>query len=722
MSNRTAAGTIGLLVLASALLVTHGLARSARDRELDIERRRAEAEGGLFVARFAQRIGAFQAEARALARAMPTLAEPPRAEVTNGYRVWFLDHAGRPLPSFGAVLPLIPATALRRLRDSGPLDSSPVLGPLRGPDGGEVLVALARVGANSPAHAGEWLALSADVRALAAEIGLEELLAAGYEYDILVGDSVPAQRRGIRGANVTLSAPVRIPVSLGTAALELALSPRGGWATTRAPNVPLTFGFLLSIVLGVGAYELGRLPDRLRREGATRLDSLESANRRLLDAIQTYQERERHAEAELSRDVVTGLPNRAYFVGRIERALSRVRARPGSGFAVLAVGLDGLRNLSDTLGPEAGDRMLTAMALRLDRAMRPGDTAARIGDDAFAVLLYDVSTPESATAAARRIREALSTAVLVNGRDITAAAWIGIEVSRSGYERPDEMLQHAQAAMERAKSAGVGGTALFDPALREEAAQRFQLESDLRAALDRGELRVVYQVVVSLATGAAKGAEALVRWAHPLEGVIPPVRFIGLAEETGLIVPITRWILRQACLQLVEWRTALPDFYVSVNLSARDLQDPTLCDYLRGLIGELDIPPGALRVEITEGMLMADVRVAGEIIDGLRELRIPILLDDFGTGYSSLSYLHRFRLDVLKIDRAFVRDIVTNQRTQNITGTIVHLAADLDMRTIAEGIDDPAQIEVLHRLGCDFGQGYHFGKPADAASVFHALA
>jgi EAL domain-containing protein (putative c-di-GMP-specific phosphodiesterase class I) len=348
-----------------------------------------------------------------------------------------------------------------------------------------------------------------------------------------------------------------------------------------------------------------------------------------------------------------------------------------------------------------------------------------VGDDVFAVLLYDVTTSETATAAARRIRSALDGMVPVDGRELPATTWIGIEVSRSGYERPDEMLRHAQMAMERAKAEGVAGTALFDPRLREKAAQRFQLESDLRLALDREQLRVLYQVVVSLETGAIAGAEALIRWAHPLEGLLSPERFIGLAEDTGLIVPITRWVLREACLQLAEWQTdpgLWTGFYLSVNLSARDLQDLTLCDYVRDLLHETGIPSGALRVEVTEGMLMADVRTAAKVIEGLRQLRVPILLDDFGTGYSSLSYLRRFPLDVLKIDRAFIRDLVTSERDRNLVRTIVHLAADLGMRTIAEGIDAEAQIEVLRSLGCEFGQGYHFGMPVDADSISDRLA
>ncbi len=725
MSSRTPAVAMALAVLVGALVVTRSLAARAQERELAAERRRAEATGAPFVARLAERVGRLEAEAHALAAIVPLPAtrKPPRADMAEGYRVWLLDDDGRALVSdSGARFPRIPAAVWSLVVRPSPAEPPSAIGPLRGPAGEEVLVTLAPLGDDRAARPAGWLALGADLRALAAPIGLEELLAAGYDYDILVGDSVAGPRRGLRDAPIAMAAPVHLPIPLGTAVIELALAPGEGWITTRAPNVPLAFGLLLSVLLAIAAYEVVRLPHRERQEAAARVGQLESANRRLLEAVQRHQERDRQAEAELSRDAVTGLPSRTYFLERIGRALSRVRAVREFGFGVLFVGVEGIPYIADSLGSDAGDRMLTAVAQRLDRAMRPGDTVARAGEDAFAVLLYDITTPEAAAAAARRIRGALDTKVAVHDRDVPVSVWIGIDVSRSGYERPEEMLERAAMAMERAKTDGVEGTAMFDPTLREQAARRFQLESDLRLALERVEFRLFYQVVVSLDTGAVKGAEALIRWLHPLEGLIPPLQFIGLAEETGLIVPITRWILRQACRQLVEWRDALsPDFYVSVNLSARDLQDPTLCDYLRDLMHEHGTPPGTLRVEVTEGTLMADVRTAGEVLDGLRRLQVPILLDDFGTGYSSLSYLHRFHLDVLKIDRAFVRDIVTNDRTRNIARTIVHLASDLGMRTIAEGIDHEAQIEVLRGLGCDFGQGYHFGKPVEAASIAGSL-
>ena len=726
--NRTPAVASALAAFVGALLVAHSLADRGRERELAAERRRAEEMGAPFVARLATRIGWLEAEAcfLALAPRMPPTGKPFQAELAEGYQTWLVDTAGQPLSSASnARYPTLPAAGWALLSRADPAEPPSLLGPLPGPAGEQVLVAVAPIRSDRRARPGVWVALAADVRALAAPIGLEALLAAGYDYDILVADSVSAPRKGLRGATTVLVAPVRLPVSLGTGLVELALAPRDGWRTARAPNVAFLFGFLLSTLLAIAAYEIARLPRRLRQEATVRFGQLESANRRLLEAVQRYQERDRQVEVTLSRDAVTGLPSRTYFLERLERALSRVRATPGSGFAVLLVGIEGVRQIVDSQGPEARDRLLTAMAQRLDRAMRPGDTVARVGDDAFAVLLYDVTTPETATKAARRIREPLNAPLPVDGRELFALPWIGIELSRSGYERPEEMLRHAEMAMERAKADGIAGTALFDPTFREQAAQRFQLESDLRLALDRQELRVVYQVVVSLESGAILGAVALIRWAHPLEGLLPPARFIGLAEDTGLIVPITRWVLREACRQLVEWRSdqALPPaFYVSVNLSARDLQDHTLCEHIRDLLHETGIPPGALRVEVTEGMLMADVRAAGEVIEGLRGLQIPILLDDFGTGYSSLSYLQRFPLDVLKIDRTFVRDIVTNERDRNLVRAIVQLAADLGMRTIAEGIDDEAQIEVLRGLRCEFGQGFHFGKPVAAASISDQLA
>ncbi len=717
--NRARAVAGALAAFAGAMLVSHSLGERSRESERAAERRRAEEAGSPFVVRLAQRVGRLEAEAGRLALILAaSSARPLQIDSVEYHRAWLVDSGGRPVSSAGVQYPQIPAAKPDQIV---PLS---LVGPLAGPAGDQLLIALAPLGGDSH-PAGVRLALAAEVRALAGSIGLEELLAAGYDYDLLVADSPSAAHKGLRGATIVLRDPVRLPLILGTGVVELALAPRDGWPTARLPNVAMIFGVLLSALLAVAVYEVARMPHRLRQEATVRLSQLESANQRLLDTVQRYQEREREVEVALSRDPVTGLPNRNYFLGRLQRAQSRVRAAPESGFAVLLVGIEGARQVVDIHGPETRDRLLTAMAQRLDRSMRPGDAVARFGDDAFAVLLYDVNTPEAATKAARRIRDPLNAPLVIGGRELYAVAWIGIELSRSGYERPDEMLRHAEMAMEQAKADGVAGTALFDRGFREQAAQRFQLESDLRVALDRGELRVFYQAVVSLESGAVLGAEALLRWAHPLEGLVPPVRFIGLAEDTGLIGPITRWVLREACRQLVEWRSdpALPsNFYVSVNLSARDLQDQTLCGYIGDLVRESGVPPGALRVEVTEGMLMADVRAAGEVIEGLRQLQIPILLDDFGTGYSSLSYLQRFPLDVLKIDRTFVRDIVRSERDRNLVRTIVQLASDLGMRTIAEGIDDEAQIEILRNLRCDFGQGYYFGKPSEAAVLTRQLS
>jgi EAL domain-containing protein (putative c-di-GMP-specific phosphodiesterase class I) len=330
------------------------------------------------------------------------------------------------------------------------------------------------------------------------------------------------------------------------------------------------------------------------------------------------------------------------------------------------------------------------------------------------MLLFDVGSSEGARSAAERLQQALVGAFTIDGQSVFGTASMGIALSASGYEGADELVRGAHIALFQANADGRTRIAVFDPATREQIVTRQQLETDLHQAIERQEFCLNFQPIVSLATGSLVGFEALVRWRHPLEGIIPPASFIPLAEETGLIVHITRWVLREACRQARVWREQLPtdvDFYLSVNLSVQDLRQPDLSDFVANALQEAGLPPGVLRLEVTESMMIDNINAVSDLVSRLRTMQVPLLLDDFGTGYSSLSYLNRFKFDYLKIDRTFVNRMTHPDQSVGIVRAIVHLAHDLGIKTIAEGVETAEHRDQLKCLGCDYGQGYYFSKP-----------
>jgi diguanylate cyclase (GGDEF)-like protein len=418
-------------------------------------------------------------------------------------------------------------------------------------------------------------------------------------------------------------------------------------------------------------------------------------------------------------DHLTGLPNRALFMDRVEHALGRANSE-GWSVAVLFVDLDNFKVVNDSLGHAAGDRLLHALSSRLRACLDPRATLARLGGDEFTILLEDVGTLGDAQEVAQRVREALRRPVGIAERDVFVTASIGIAISTPGKDTPGDLVRNADVAMYRAKATGRGGCVVFDRALDALAVGRLELETDLRAALDRGELEVHYQPIVHLPTGRIRDMEALVRWRHPRHGLIPPDRFIPLAEETGLIIPIGMWVLKTACRQLRAWRTRFgtdADLRVSVNLSARQFQHPALLDDVGRVLQESGVEPSRVMLEITESLAMRDAAAAADILADLKQLGLRLAIDDFGTGYSSLSYLHSFPIDVLKIDRSFISRLRSERQDVAIVQAVIALARGLQMEVTAEGIETNEQLVQLEQLGCDNGQGYYFGRPTPAESV-----
>ncbi|HJU00022.1 MAG TPA: EAL domain-containing protein [Actinomycetes bacterium] len=423
-------------------------------------------------------------------------------------------------------------------------------------------------------------------------------------------------------------------------------------------------------------------------------------------------------------DSLTSLANRALFKDRVDHALQRTKRQTPS-VAVLFLDLDGFKEVNDSLGHAAGDRLLIQVAERLRSCVRPSDTVARFGGDEFAVLIEDASDDVDVVQVAERVLEGLRQPFVVNGRDLHVRGSMGIARMENDVEGADHLLRNADLAMYRAKAAGQGGYERYDPEMHTELVQRVQLEADLRRALEAGELFLEYQPTFDLASGQIVGAEALARWQHPTRGLVPPTEFIPLAEASGLIQPLGAWVLREACRQAAEWQrsTAHRDkpLALSINLSGRQLQVPEVVEDVAAALRESGLQPDSLVLEMTESVLMDDDENVLAILQRLKGLGARLAIDDFGTGYSSLSYLHRFPVDMLKIDRSFVERLSHASDNAELARTIVRLGQSLQLVTVAEGVEDSAQFLALRRMGCDVGQGFYFGKPMASEEITRLL-
>ena len=438
-----------------------------------------------------------------------------------------------------------------------------------------------------------------------------------------------------------------------------------------------------------------------------------------LTNITSQKEAERQLLHNAFHDPLTRLPNRALFMDRLKRSLDRAAHGEDYLFAVLFLDLDRFKVVNDSLGHDVGDQLLVAIARRLESSLRPGDMVARLGGDEFAIILDHLKHINDATHAAERIQKDLSAPYNLSGHEVFASASIGISVSLTPHDLPEDILRSADTAMYRAKENGRGGFELFDEDMHARAVALMQLETDLRWAISRNEFRVYYQPIISLASWQITGFEALLRWEHPQQGFITPLEFIPVAEETGLIIPIGQWILKEACQQLRSWQEVFsldPPLTMSVNLSGKQFLQPDLIETVGKILAETEIDPGSLKIEITESAIIENIESATEILKQLKELGIRVSLDDFGTGYSSLSYLHRFPIDTLKIDRSFVTRMNLPKNSE-IVRTIVTLAANLGMDVIAEGVETGEQIIQLTGMNCEYGQGYLFSKPMDGELV-----
>ena len=439
------------------------------------------------------------------------------------------------------------------------------------------------------------------------------------------------------------------------------------------------------------------------------------------EALQESHENFRHAAYH---DALTGLPNRNFFIDTLKELLQKSRENSESNFAVLFLDLNRFKTINDSLGHSMGDRLIKNVAKRLSSMIREEDMVARFSGDKFGVILSDLLSKEEATSFADRLAKRLAEPYTLDGRQVFTSAKIGIAYGNSKYPEAEDILRDADIAMYYSKD-NEENYVIFDQKMHIRAVTRLQLETDLRFAIERNEFELYYQPIISLDNASLTGFEALVRWNHPQRGLVPPNEFIPISESTGLIIPMTIQILHSACSQIVKWQEKWGDatpLSVAVNLSGKHFGHPNLVEQINTIIAETGIDAASLKLELTEGAVMENAETAILMLKQIKETGVQISIDDFGTGYSSLSYLHRFPIDLLKVDRSFVSAMEENTENGEIVRTIIALAKALNLKVVAEGIESVHQFHQLRILGCEFGQGYLFSKPLPVADIERLLA
>ncbi|MEH2327971.1 GGDEF/EAL domain-containing response regulator [Nostoc sp.] len=462
------------------------------------------------------------------------------------------------------------------------------------------------------------------------------------------------------------------------------------------------------------------LEDRVKQ----RTGELEKALQKLQQEIDSRQQLQSQLLDIALHDSLTGLSNRVLFIRQLENALNRAKQESNYQFAVLFLDCDRFKVINDSLGHPVGDELLIAIAQRLQACIIPVDTLARLGGDEFGILLENITDINIAIQVAERILQQLSLAFQLSRYEVFMNASIGISWGNKDYDRPEYLLRDADTAMYRAKAQGRANHHVFNPAMHQEAIQLLELENDLRRAVERREFLVYYQPIISLATGRISGFEALVRWQHPIRGLVSPIEFIPVAEETGLINAINTWVLQSACHQLSMWQhyPVTPEpLTMSVNLSARLFLQPNFVEQIDRIIYENKINPAYLELEITESVIMENTDAIKIILQQLKQRKIKLIMDDFGTGFSSLSYLHSFPLNALKIDKSFVKRMQENKENMGLVPAMIGIANSMGMSAIAEGVETQEQLAQLRSLNCNFAQGYLFSKPIEQQLALELL-
>jgi diguanylate cyclase (GGDEF)-like protein len=524
--------------------------------------------------------------------------------------------------------------------------------------------------------------------------------------------------RLLRAAPATQAIPVIFLSSLDDVADKVQAFEAGGIDYIEKPFQPAEVLARVSthLALHTAKQELAELNQTLEERVRERTAQLEALNRDLAREIAERKQAQEQLQHKAFYDELTNLPNRRAMLQKLQTAIEMAQEQPEYTYALLFLDCDRFKLVNDVYGHTVGDRLLVAVSRRVSACLRPFDTIARFGGDEFAILIDGVDTVDTAVALAQRIRTRLKEPFSIDSQRLFTNTSIGIVLGCPDYREPETILRDADTAMYGAKFAGADYQ-IFDVAMHRKVQKSLQLETDLRTALDRQELCVFYQPIVALASKQIVGFEALLRWQNPEQGLISPVEFIPIAENTGAIVPIGYWVLQEACQQLLLWRSQrLVDTTTSmnVNLSAKQFAQLDLIDQIDRILDETQLDPESLRLEITESVIIENTEMAASMLQRLRERRIQLCIDDFGTGYSSLSYLHHFPVNILKIDRDFVQRLNARDNPAEVVRAIIGLAHHLGMTVTAEGVEMDVQFEQLLQMQCECAQGYLFSKPLPA--------
>ncbi|MGH8218279.1 MAG: putative bifunctional diguanylate cyclase/phosphodiesterase, partial [Steroidobacteraceae bacterium] len=598
--------------------------------------------------------------------------------------------------------------------------SGKIVGPLR--EGSEWLIA-----AFSPT--GQVAYTSLDRILAATKLG--SLPGTGYDFALLQRDRAGEPARTFvasrteqlgRAAEAAIATPPGYTFLAGRP-LALQVRPRAGWYPARTLATDIGLLALTAWLLTFIAHDLAQRTRRLRAALANSRRQLRSANERLVREIEQRHELEESVDRARFHDPFTGLPNRRCFMDQLDRALRDARIGRGPRIAVFLIDIERFQLINETLGHTAGDELMVQAARRFGETAAPTiGMLARWGGDQFALLARGIETTDAAMALAHSLHETLREPFELRRHRLAITARVGMTCVAKGPQRADDVVREADIALSVAKRAEDSLSVAYTPSMGGDAASLVSLEADLHVALERRELTLLFQPIVDLRGPRAVGAEALLRWRHPVEGLLRPDRFLPIAEEAGLMVPITRWAVRRVCRLASEWRTRLPPnspFYLTVNLSAAVLRDPELADYVGALLKETATPPEALKFELTEGGLISNVGGARDALERLRRTGVQLMLDDFGTGYSSLNHLQLFPFDYVKIDRPIAGG--ASERGASLASAMVQLAASLGLTPIAEVVETQSTADALEAMGCHFGQGNFFCAPVEPEEALACL-
>ena len=610
-----------------------------------------------------------------------------------------------------------------------------VLGPTR--QGSQwviaALVPIVPSAASAATAIAGWSVVYTDLDQLLASIHLGRVVNGGYDFALAQTDPGSGQSRTfVSSSAAPLAAPVAVVIRLpsgfspavAASYLQIALRPRAGWYPAAEIATEIGVLAVLAWLLAFGAYDLAHSRQRLRAALSIYRQRLHAMREQLSSETEKRRELQKSIDHARYHDGFTGLPNRRYFVDQLDRALREVRTRQRQRIGVILIDITRFKLINDTLGHTVGDELMVQAARRFAKAAAALECVlARWGGDQFALLILDVAFPEAAIAFAGVLQDALQAPFELRRHRLGVSASMGLTCVDSGTARAEDVLREADIALSVAKKHETRRVILYAPAMGGDAADLVNLEADLHLALKQNDLRLLFQPIVDLNHYRMVGAEALLRWRHPVEGMVMPEKFLAIAEEAGLMVDITRRIILRVCMLAAQWRRNLPQaqFYLSINLSASALRDPDLSDYVALVLQQTGVPAAALKFEVTETSLISNVGVAREALERLHGLGVGLMLDDFGTGFSSLNYLQLFPLDYVKIDRPAVTHTSTDRVNSGMMPAMLQMASSMGLTAIAEIVETEAAADTLRKMGCEFGQGNFFSEPVQAEIALRHL-